>query len=85
MKALEEHTYASKRCPRRHGKALAPISQLPPETLSMILTFLSPSLCVGKAHYLPLLRVTMPAINDVKPNSAIPTPGIVYVVVGCHR
>jgi len=56
IKALEEHTYASKR--RRN--ALVPISQLPPETLSMIFSFLFPPLlvCDGKARYLPLLRVT---------------------------
>ena len=54
IKALEEPTCAAKR--RRN--ALVPISQLPPETLSMIFSFLSPSLCDGKARYRPLLRVT---------------------------
>lgn len=81
MKALEEHTCASKR--RRN--APVPISQLPPETLFMIFSFLSASLCVGKARYSPLLRVTISAINDMKPHSATPTPGVVSIPLCCRR
>jgi len=54
LKALEEISRTS----RYRRNTLIPISQLPPETLVLIFSFLSPFACDEKVGYLQLLRVT---------------------------
>ena len=54
MKSSEEHSHTSK----FHHSALVPISCLPPETLSAIFLFLSPSISDKKVGYLALIWAT---------------------------
>ena len=54
LKALEEFSRTS----RNRRNTLIPISQLPPETLVLIFSFLPPFACDEKVSYLQLIRVT---------------------------